>query len=202
MDCILRPEDERDYRETENIIRESFWDIYKPGCDEHLVAHKLRNVGSFVKELDFVACYDSKIIGNIMYSKAKVIDTSNAEFEVLCLGPICVSPNYQNRGIGKLLIAESMRKAKELKFKGIFLMGNPAYYLKFGFINAEAFDIQTSEGKNFEYFMGFELEENSLKGITGKFFEDKVFTVNENELEKFEKAFPKKEKHVTNTQLK
>jgi predicted N-acetyltransferase YhbS len=201
MDYFLRLETEPDYEETENLTREAFWDIYKPGCDEHLVAHKLRSVDAFVKELDYVACRNSKIIGNIMYSKAKVVDANTNQFEVLCLGPVCVLPRYQGKGIGKSLIAESIEKARELQFKGIFLMGNPAYYSKFGFVNAMTYDIQTAEGGNFEYFMGLELAENSLKGITGRFFEDEVFKVNANELEEFEKKFPPREKHVTDTQL-
>jgi predicted N-acetyltransferase YhbS len=202
MDYEIRLETEHDYGETENITREAFWDVYKPGCDEHLVAHKLRSVEVFVKELDYVACHDTKIIGNIMYSKAKVVDANTNHFEVLCLGPVCVLPQYQGQGIGKSLIAESIKKAKELQYNGIFLMGNPAYYSKFGFVNAKAFDIQTSEGGNFDYFMGLELVESSLKGITGRFFEDEVFMVDTDELVEFEKKFPKRKKHVTDTQLK
>ncbi len=202
MGYILRLENEHDYRETENITREAFWDVYKPGCNEHLLVHKLRAAGAFVKELDFVVCYGSKIIGNIMCSRAKVIDKDNNQFEVLCLGPVTVLPEYQKKGIGRLLIEGTIKEARRLNFKGIFLMGNPAFYTRFGFKNAKVFGIQTSEGGNFDYFMGLELKENSLKGITGRFHEDAVFQVPEDELEEFEKEFPKREKHVTDTQLK
>lgn len=202
MDYIIRLEEESDYRETENVTREAFWDVYKPGCDEHLLAHKLRKTAAFVKELDYVACHNGRIIGNIMFSKARVVDSHNAQFEVLCLGPVCVLPEYQGKGIGKLLIAETIHRARELGYPGIFLMGNPAYYSKFGFVDARAFNIQTATGGNFDYFMGLELSENSLKGITGRFFEDGVFVIDENELEEFEKQFPEKEKHTTDTQLK
>jgi predicted N-acetyltransferase YhbS len=185
MEYILRRENEHDYRETENITREAFWDLYKPGCNEHLLAHKLRTVDAFVKELDYVVCSGLKIIGNIMYSKAKVVDKDNNQFEVLCLGPVTVLPEYQGKGIGKLLIEKTIKEAGRLNYNGIFLMGNPAYYSRFGFRNAEAFNIQTSEGGNYEYFMGIELKENSLKGIIGRFHEDAVFQVPEDELEEF-----------------
>ncbi len=202
MEYIIRPETESDYRETENVTRESFWDVYQPGCNEHLLAHNLRKVGAFVKELDYVACHHNKIVGNIMYSKAKVVDDHNHQFEVLCLGPVSVLPEYQGQGIGKLLITETLKMARDLNYKGVFLMGNPAYYSKFGFRNAEAFNIQTAEGENFEYFMGLELSQNSLEGITGRFIDDPVFRINEDELEEFDKQFPQKEKHVTDTQLR
>lgn len=202
MDYTIRLEEESDYRETENVTREAFWDVYKPGCDEHLLAHKLRKTAAFVKELDYVACHNGRVIGNIMVSKARVVDSRNTQFEVLYLGPVCVLPEYQGQGIGKLLIAETINRARELGYPGIFLMGNPAYYSKFGFKDARAFDIQTSTGENFEYFMGLELAENRLKGITGRCFEDDVFVINDNELAEFEKQFPEKEKHVTDTQLK
>lgn len=202
MDYTIRLEEESDYRETENVTREAFWDVYKPGCDEHLLAHKLRKTAAFVKELDYVACHNGRVIGNIMFSKARVVDSRNTQFEVLYLGPVCVLPEYQGQGIGNLLIAETINRARELGYPGIFLMGNPAYYSKFGFKDARAFDIQTSTGENFEYFMGLELAENRLKGITGRCFEDDVFVIDDNELTEFEKQFPEKEKHVTDTQLK
>jgi hypothetical protein len=112
---------------------------------------------------------------------------------------------YTNRAvtsIGSLLMNESIQKAKRLKYKWIFLMGNPEYYSRFGFRNAIVFNVQTSEGENFDYFMGLELYEDSMKGISGEYFEDSVFKIEDNELEEFEKQFPKKEKHITDTQLK
>ncbi len=202
MNYHLRLESTNDFRETENIIRESFWDVYTPGCNEHLIAHNMRTADVFVKELDYVVCHGSKVIGNIMYTKALVIDERGIKHEVLCLGPICVLPEYQNKGVGTLLITESINKARESGYKGIFLMGNPTYYSRFGFVDAKAFKITTSDGENHEYFMGLELSLNSLHGITGKFKVDSVFETSENELEEFEKQFPKKEKHVTATQLK
>jgi predicted N-acetyltransferase YhbS len=202
MNYSIRLATESDYRETEMITRESFWDVYKPGCDEHLILHKIRNVKAFVKELDFVVCEENKIVGNIIYSRARIINDKNDCFEVLCLGPVCVLPDYQNKGIGSLLINESIKMAKQLKYKAIVLTGNPDYYGRFGFKKASIFNIQTSEGKDFDYLLALELDEGSLNGISGKFYEDSVFQVNNNELVEFEKQFPFKEKHITDTQLK
>ena len=137
-----------------------------------------------------------------MYSKAKVINTGNNIFEVLCLGHVSVLPEYQKNKIGTKLINETIKRARDLKYKGIFLMGNPHYYSRFAFTNAEVFNIQTSEGDNADYFMGLELTKNSLQGITGKYYEDAVLQIQEDELNEFERQFPYKEKHITETQLK
>ncbi|MDM7918465.1 MAG: N-acetyltransferase [Methanosarcina sp.] len=201
MDILIRPEDESDFRNVEFLIREAFWDLYKPGCDEHLIAHNMRKSPDFVKELDYVACDGDIIVGNIIYSRAKVINDENDEFEVLCMGPLGVLPSYQKKGIGSLLMNCSIEKARQLGYKAIFLFGNPEYYKRFGFRNTREYDIQTSSGENFGAFMALELYSGSLKQVSGKFFASGSFEVAEEELENFEKEFPHKTKHVTDTQL-
>jgi hypothetical protein len=83
----------------------------------------------------------------------------------------------------------------------MILFGNPNYYHRFGFIKSEKFGIQTKEGKNFDPFMAKELKKGGLQKIRGKFYEDKSFTVDLAELNKFEQQFSFKEKHITSTQL-
>ncbi|MBI6871812.1 GNAT family N-acetyltransferase [Clostridium aciditolerans] len=201
MNISIRLENENDFRNVENIIREAFWDVYKPGCVEHLIVHKIRKVSAFIRELDFIACDGEITIGNIIYSKAKIISEDNEEFQVLCMGPIGVLPSYQGKGIGTLLIKHSVNVARTLGYKAIIIFGNPNYYHRFGFESAEKYNIQTSWGANFEAFMVLELYEGSLKGISGKYYEDSVFEVDDEELNIFEKQFPYKEKHITDTQL-
>jgi predicted N-acetyltransferase YhbS len=202
MNISIRLESKQDYGEVENLTREAFWDKYKPGCDEHVVAHKLRLSEGFIKQLDYVACEQDKVIGNIMYSKSKVVNGDAINEDLICLGPVSILPEYQHKGIGSLLIRMTIEKAKELNYKGIFLYGNPEYYSRFGFVNAEKFQLQTSEGTNGDYFMVLPLGPDSLKGINGKCMEDPAFHVQEEELIEFEKQFRYKEKHVTDTQLK
>ena len=202
MNISIRLEEEADYRPVESLTREAFWNLYKPGCNEHLLVHKIRKVPAFVKELSLVACDGDKIVGNIIYSKAKVINGENKEFEVLCIGPIGVLPAYQKQGIGSLLMNHSLEKAKQLGYKAIIIFGNPDYYHRFGFKDAREYGIQTSWGENFAAFMALELDDGSLNGISGKFYADQVFKIDEDELEIFEKEFPPKEKRVTDIQLK
>ena len=202
MNLTIRLEEEPDYRKVEYLTREAFWNLYKPGCVEHLLVHKIRQVPAFVQELSLVACDGGKIVGNIIYSTAKVIKDNHQEFEVLCLGPIGVLPSYQGQGIGSLLMNYSIDQARQLGHQAIILFGNPNYYQRFGFKNAQEYGIQTSWGDNFEEFMALELYEGSLQGISGKFYEDEVFNIDPDELEIFEKEFLPKAKRVTDTQLK
>lgn len=136
MQIHIRRTTEKDFALTENLTRESFWNIYKPGCDEHLVLHTIRKTKSYIAGLDLVAVLENEIIGHILSTKAKVIDLQNNEQEVLCVGPLSVLPDFQNKGIGSMLMIESIKIAKELDYKGMILFGNPGYYHRFGFKNA------------------------------------------------------------------
>ena len=202
MDITLRLEEEADFRTVETLTREAFWNIYKPGCDEHFILHNLRKSQDFIKELDFVAELDGAVVGNIVYSKGKIVNDAGIAHEVICFGPISVLPSCQNKGIGRRLIEHSAEVAKAMGFKAIVIFGNPAYYHRFGFEDAEKFDIHTSDGKNFAAFMVKELSEGSLQGISGRFIDSEAFKADSSELEVFDQQFPPKEKMVTDTQLK
>lgn len=202
MNIKIRLENEKDHKEVENLTREAFWDLHQPGCDEHLLAHKLRKVPAFVPELDFVAELDHRIVGNIMYSRARVIDGSGFPHEVLTFGPLSVLPSHQKLGIGSALVRHTRKLAEEMGFRAIVIFGHPEYYHRFGFVNAERFRITTSKGENLEPFMALELYEGALRGIEGRFYEDSVFKIDQAELEVFDRGFPYKEKHVTATQFR
>jgi predicted N-acetyltransferase YhbS len=202
MEVIIRNTNEQDYYKTEYITREAFWDVYKPGCDEHLVLHIIRNSHCFIKELDFIAIHKNEIVGHIICTKAKVINTLNKEYGVLCVGPISILPEFQKKGIGSKLMFRSITDAKKLGFQGMILFGNPDYYHRFGFKNAAEYRITTKDCQNFEPFMALELLDNGFRDIQGKFYEDSAFEIHYEELVEFEKHFPYREKHKTATQFK
>lgn len=202
MNLLIEQINQNDFAITENITREAFWNVYKPGCSEHLVLHNLRKGKSYIKELDLVAFCNNQIVGHIISTKAKVVDSQNKEYDVLCVGPLSVLSDFQKKGIGGKLLKESIKIAKRLGFRGMILFGNPDYYHRFGFRNAKEFEITTKDYQNFEPFMTLELFENALTDVKGRFVEDESFNVNEDELNEFEKQFPYKEKLVTDTQLK
>jgi predicted N-acetyltransferase YhbS len=202
LNFVLRRETSDDFRILEELTREAFWDKYQPGCDEHLLLHKLRTCPAFVPELDFVAVMDGRIVGNIVYSKAMVVDPAHKKHEVLIFGPVGVLPEFQSQGIGSSLIRHTLALARKMGYLAVIIFGDPGYYHRFGFQNAQVFGITTADGKNFDPFMALELRKDGLKGIHGAFFEDPVFTVDPEELVRFDALFPPREKHVTETQLK
>lgn len=193
----LRLENEKDYFEVENLTREAFWDVYRPGCSEHLVINKLRQSDSFIKDLDYVLIDDNKIVGNIVYSKMFTGSEGKMSNEVIAFGPISVHPDFQRKGLGKKMIEYTLDKAKDFGYKAVLITGNNNYYNPLGFESASRYNIYlpgTSEDDEAVYFMVKELEEGYLKNIGGIYDFDTCFNVSENELEIFEKKFPKKVK--------
>ncbi|MCL2116435.1 MAG: N-acetyltransferase [Methanobrevibacter sp.] len=199
MEIILRIEEEHDYGIVEELTREAFWNVHCPGCDEHLLIHNLRNKKEFIKNLDFVAIYNNKIVGNIVYCKTKIIG-STKEYAVLTFGPLSVIPKYQNNGIGSKLINHTVKLAKEMGYKSIIIYGDLEYYKRFGFRHSKEYEITNKDKKYPAPLLVKELYPNALNGIKGVFDEGKNYEINENELIKFEKGFNKKEKKITKTQ--
>ena len=199
----IRKEKKSDYFEVENLTREAFWNIYRPGCFEHLVVHKIRTDKDFVKKLDFVIEEDGKLIANIIYALGN-IKTNHGQEKILIFGPVSVHPEYQKRGYGKALINYTLEKAKKLGYPAVVITGNPDYYSKFGFVPASRYGIYY-EGmdKNEEapFFMIKVLNEDKIKNLKGVYSEPSCYIVDENELEEFDKRFPKKKKLKKKGQL-
>ena len=201
---LISPTKTEHYSETEFLNRDAFWDLYAPGCVEHFLVHRLRRHADNVPELDLVACQNDtgKVLGNIVCSKARILGPDSQSTEALCVGPLAVLPEYQKQGLGTALMNAAIAAAKDLGYRAMVLYGNPAYYNRFGFVNAQTYEIQTSQGMNFDAFMVLELYPEGLKGVTGRFHESEAFAFGPEEAEEFDKAFPPREKHVTDTQLK
>ena len=142
----LRPESPADFRAVEELTRNAFWNHHAPGCDEHYLAHILRESSDFVPELDYVAVHAGKVVGNIMYTRAKIVLDRGGEREVLCFGPLAVDPAFQGQGVGGALIERTKTLARELGYKAILIFGDPEYYSRFGFIPAERYGVGTSWG--------------------------------------------------------
>ena len=193
----LRLENEKDYFEVENLTREAFWDVYRPGCSEHLVLNKLRQADSFIKDLDYVLIEDGKIVGNIVYTKMFTGTERKMSDEVIAFGPISVHPDFQRKGLGKKLIEYTLDKAKCLGYKAVLITGDNNYYNPLGFESACRYHVYlpgTSEDVEAEFFMEKELEEGYLGNNSGIYDFDTCFNVSEEELEIFDRKFPEKSK--------
>lgn len=196
-DVIMRSEKKGEYREVENLIRESFWNVYRPGCSEHYVMHVLRDDPAFVKELDFVMEKDGRLIGQNMFMRTVINADDGRDVEVLTMGPICITPDLKRRGYGKLLLDYSLSKAAELGFGAVLFEGNIDFYSNCGFDYARRFGIRyhdLPEGADDSFFLCRELIPGYLDGVTGVYQTPAGYYVDDADVEEFDKGFPPKQK--------
>ncbi len=196
-DYIIRLEKKEDHAQVENLVRESFWNVYRPGCLEHYVLHQLRNDAAFVPELDFVMEKDGEIIGQNMFMRASIKVDGGRELPIMTMGPICIAPAYKRQGYGKKLLDYSLEKAAALGAGAVCFEGNIDFYGKSGFSCASEFGIRyhgLPEGEDASFFLCKELKAGYLKGITGEYATPQGYFVDEAEVEAFDKGFPHKEK--------
>ncbi len=197
IDYIIRLENNNEHREVENLVRESFWNVYRPGCTEHYVLHQLRNDPAFVPELDFVMEKDGKLIGQNMFMRAFITADDGRNIPIMTMGPICISPEFKRKGYGKKLLDYSLEKAAELGASALCFEGNIDFYGKSGFTYAREFGIRyhgLPEGADDSFFLCKELKTGYLDGITGVYAPPQGYFVDEAETEEFDRLFPPKEK--------
>ena len=191
----IRVEEERDYLAVEDLVRGSFWNVYRPGCTEHYVLHHLRNCPDFIPELAFVMEADGKIIGQNVFVKAQITKDDGTAFPILTMGPICIANEYKRKGYGKILLDYSLEKAKALGYGAVCFEGNIDFYGKSGFDFASKFGIKyhgLPEGMSADFFLCKELKPGYLDGITGVYATPAPYFVaeeNPEDFEKFEQEF-------------
>ena len=196
-DYIIRLERKEEYREVENLVREAFWNVYRPGCLEHYVLHQLRNDKDFVPQLDFVLEKDGVIIGQNVFVRASIKADDGREIPIMTMGPICIAPKFKRQGYGKILLDYSLAKAAEMGVGAVCFEGNIDFYGKSGFVYASEKGIRyhgLPEGADASFFLCKELKSGYLDGITGEYATPKGYFVDEQEAEEFDKTFPHKEK--------
>ncbi len=196
-DITFRLERSEDYCEVQNLVRESFWNVYRPGCSEHFVIHELRNDPAFIKELDFVMEKDGRIIGQNMFMKTVIEADDGRIINILTMGPICITPELKRKGFGKMLLDFSLQKAAQMGFGAVLFEGNIGFYGKSGFDYASKFGIRyhdLPEDADASFFLCRELENGFLDGVTGVYQTPAGYYVDDAAVEEFDKAFPPKVK--------
>ncbi|MBE6027540.1 MAG: N-acetyltransferase [Clostridiales bacterium] len=196
-DVIIRSEKKGEYREVENLIRESFWNVYRPGCSEHYVIHVLRDDPAFVKELDFVMEKDGRLIGQNMFMRTVINADDGRDIEVLTMGPICIAPELKRKGYGRILLDYSIGKAAEMGFGAVLFEGNIGFYSNCGFDFARKFGIRyhdLPEDADDSFFLCRELIPGYLDDVTGVYQTPRGYYVDDADVEEFDKGFPPKQK--------
>ena len=201
---IIRLERKEEYRKVETLVRESFWNVYRPGCMEHYVLNQLRDDPAFVPELDFVMEQNGELIGQNMFMRANIKADDGREVPIMTMGPICISPERKRKGYGKILLDYSLERAKELGCGAVCFEGNIDFYGKSGFTYASTFGIRyhgLPEGEDASFFLCKELVPGYLDGITGEYATPQGYYVDKAEVEIFDQGFPAKEKRKLPGQL-
>lgn len=194
---IIRLETKDDFRNTENLVREAFWNVYRPGCMEHYVLHCYRNDPAFVPELDLVMEQDGELIGQIMYVRSEIQCDDGQKLPIMTFGPMSIAPSYQRQGYGKRLLDASVEKAKEMGAGALAITGNIQFYGQSGFVLGKTKRIRYADDPEADYFLVKELEPGFLSGISGTYRDPDGYFVCEKNPEAFtayEAAFPEKEK--------
>lgn len=194
---VIRLEKKEEHREVENLVRESFWNVYRPGCLEHFVLHELRNDADFVPQLDFVMLLDGRIIEQNVFVRAAIKSDGGEDLPIMTMGPICIAPEFKRQGYGKILLDYSLERAKEMGCGAVCFEGNIDFYGKSGFTYASEFGIRyhgLPEGADSSFFLCKELSAGYLDGVTGEYSTPAGYFVDEAAAEEFDKQFPPKEK--------
>ena len=204
---IIRLEETKDYREVENLTREAFWNVYRPGCTEHYVLNQYRNNPDFIPELDFVMEEDEgehqsseRIIGHVMFSKAEIILDDCTSFPSWTFGPISIHPDYKRKGYCLKLLQYALEKAKEMGVGLMQMEGNIEFYKHAGFDLASKLKIHYHDfPKDVEvpFFLAQELIPGYWGNREGTYCPPKGYFVadeNPEAFEAYEATFPKKVK--------
>ena len=196
-DYTIRLEKKEENREVENLVREAFWNVYRPGCSEHFVIHVLRDDPAFVKELDFVMEKDGELIGQNMFMRTVINADDGRVIPVLTMGPIGITPELKRKGYGKKLLDYSLEKAEAMGFGAVLFEGNIGFYGHSGFDYARNFGIRyhdLPEGADDSFFLCKELIPGYLSGVTGVYQTPAGYYVDDKDVEEFDKSFPYKKK--------
>lgn len=201
---VIRSEQASDYREVEEVVREAFWNVYRPGCWEHLILHQLRQQPSYLADLSRLVEVDGKIVGQIAYSKAELYQEERGEVkEIAIFGPFSILPAYQGQGLGRELLQKTLQLARQSGLSHLVIFGSPSYYAPYGFVGANDRGIYL-EGQDKEEALDFlltlDLEGNeTVSRQTGPWLLriPSGYSIDEETLAVFDQSFPvkKKESH-------
>ena len=196
-DYVIRLEKADEHREVETLVREAFWNVYRPGCLEHYVLHCLRGVAAFVPELNLVMELDDRLIGQDVFVRTAIHADDGRDVPIMTMGPICIAPDLQGKGYGKILLDYALGKAAALGCGAVCFEGSIGFYGRSGFTFARQFGLRyhgLPAGEDDSFFLCKELIPGFLDGVTGEYATPQGYLVDEKEAEEFDKSFPPKKK--------
>jgi len=217
MDYVIRQETPADYATVENLTREAFWNVYRPGCLEHYVLHTFRGRPDFIPELSLVLeateggklaaaaleATGSRIIAHVMFAWSKIDLDDGSERRIMTFGPISVHPRFQRQGYGKRLLEHAMDIARDMGAGALAMCGNIRFYGTCGFVVATTRGVRYADDPDGEapYFLVKELSAGFLDGVKGSYKDPAGYFVDDAEADAFDRQFPPKRKEKRPGQL-
>ena len=199
MEVHIRPVLEKEYTAVESLVRDAFWNRYKPGCDEHDYLHRMRRDPAYLPDLEYLAEVQGEIVGQIAYARSGIM-TAEGEVPTVTFGPVGVRPDLQGKGIGGKLIRHTLQLAKQGGHRAAVILGDPRYYGRFGFHGCERYDV-CLDGMYLPGLLLLELCPGALQGIKkGAFREHFSYRQDPEALARFDSTFPQKAKEETDSQ--
>ncbi|MCQ2106925.1 MAG: N-acetyltransferase [Fibrobacter sp.] len=224
-ECTIRQEQPADFYAVENLTREAFWNVYRPGCSEHYVLHCYRNHPDFIPELSLVLESKGEILAHVMFAWSEILvdpdesqtgsaltageesregcEQDQRRLRMMTFGPISVRPDMQRKGLGKMLLDYALERARQMGAGCIAMCGNIQFYGKCGFVTATSKGIRYADDPDGDapYFLIRELTPGFLDGVRGTYRDPAPYFVDDKDVDEFDKQFPPKEKKVLPGQL-
>ena len=200
MPITIRSETAQDYFAAENCCRNAFWNVYTQGCYEHFLVHAMRSHRDFIPELSFVLEYEKRLIGGIYCTHSNIVCPGKSSVPTISFAPVFIEPKFQRQGFGKQLIIHFINKAKEAGHNAIIILGYPKEYASCGFCGGKKYNISMPDGKFYQSLLVLPLQEHALDTVSGYAQFSDVFEINMDDVEKFDKQFPLKEKKILPSQ--
>ncbi|OPX87938.1 MAG: Acetyltransferase (GNAT) family protein [Pelotomaculum sp. PtaB.Bin104] len=166
MNIVIRQEKPNDFKAIYDLVKVAFQTAKVSNGKEQDFVNQLRSSGNYIPELALVAEVNHKLIGHIMLTK-NYIKNSDCKTETLLLAPISVVLQYRNKGVGSKLINKSFALAKNMGYQCVVLVGDPAYYSRFGFVKSVDLGIRHLLDIPEEYVLACELVPGALDEISG-----------------------------------
>lgn len=191
---IIRREEPKDYRIVEEMTREAFWDLYRPGCVEHYMLHQMRSHPAFIPELDYVIEEEGRIVANIVYTKVTIQKTDGKPLDALIFGPIAVLKSEQHKGYGSVIIRYTLEVARKMGYPCVLITGHPDYYHRFGFESATNYGVHypgfpKEEATPF-FMIKWLIEESFL--LQDEYHDPDCYTIDEAAMQAFDQEFIKR----------
>ncbi len=161
MSVVVRPETEDDYARISEINDAAF---NQP--NEGRLIENLRKTSDFVSDLSLVVEGEGEVVGHILFYPIKV-DAGDTKHGSLALAPMSVHPDFQNIGIGSMLVKEGLRRAKSLGYRSVIVVGHKGFYPIFGFKKASKWGIKAPFDLPDDVFFAIELVKDGLKNVSG-----------------------------------